>query len=124
MPFPGHAAGRELVSARGPCRTPGRFSGRVRRRKRSTADRGEAGTGGRCWGHRPDQLPPARLGRPAAGRETPACWQGAVLAHRLDRPLTAALDCDEGGPPRWDARRVTEKRVQGGPSSCCTLGWI
>src|SRR4051794_12095643 len=33
------------------------------------------------------------------------------------------MDCDEGGPPRWDAQRVTEERARGGPSSCCTLGW-
>jgi transposase len=33
------------------------------------------------------------------------------------------LDCDEGGPPRWDAQRVIEERARGGPSSCCTLGW-
>jgi hypothetical protein len=38
--------------------------------------------------------------------------------------LVVAWDCDEGGPPRWHAGRVIEKRVQGGPSSCCTLDWI
>src|SRR3954449_8844464 len=24
------------------------------------------------------------------------------------------MDCDEGGPPRWDAQRVTEERARGG----------
>src|SRR3954452_7944473 len=38
------------------------------------------------------------------------------------RQATVASDCDEGGPPRWDAQRVTEERARGGPSSCCTLG--
>src|SRR6476619_4274244 len=36
---------------------------------------------------------------------------------RLRAPRASAMDGDEGGPPRWDARRVTEERVQGGPSS-------
>jgi hypothetical protein len=35
-----------------------------------------------------------------------------------------ATDCDERGPPRWDAQRVTEERARGGPPSCCTLDWI
>jgi hypothetical protein len=37
---------------------------------------------------------------------------------------TLALDCHEGGPPRWDAQRVTGERGRGGPYSCCTLDWI
>ena len=37
---------------------------------------------------------------------------------------TTPLDCDEGGPARWDARRVIEERARGDPSSCCTLDWI
>src|SRR3954454_5909132 len=28
---------------------------------------------------------------------------------------TAPMDCDEGGPPRWDAQRVIEERARGGP---------
>ena len=35
-----------------------------------------------------------------------------------------ALDCHEGGPPRWDAQRVIGERGRGGPCSCCTLDWI
>jgi quinol monooxygenase YgiN len=41
------------------------------------------------------------------------------------RPAQAAApDCDERGPPRWDAQRVIEERARGGPRSCCTLDWI
>jgi hypothetical protein len=56
---------------------------------------------------------------------------GSVRDHapyRHDNPcvtwLICAKDCDEGGPPRWDAQRVIEERARGGPSSCCTLDWI
>ena len=38
--------------------------------------------------------------------------------------LTAAMDCHEGGPPRWQAPLVTENQPRGGPSTCCTLDWI
>jgi transposase len=34
---------------------------------------------------------------------------------------TPAMDCDERGPPRWQARRGIEERARGGPFSCCTL---
>jgi hypothetical protein len=53
---------------------------------------------------------------------------GELVAHTAAPPdadgLRPAWDCDEGGPPRWDARRVTEERARGGPCSCCTLDWI
>src|SRR3954454_16555972 len=44
-------------------------------------------------------------------------------SRRVDRQ-TPEMDCDESGPPRWDAQRVTEERARGGPFSCCTLDWI
>ena len=50
-----------------------------------------------------------------------------VEAEAVDRRAATsavALDCDERGPPRWDAQRVIEERARGGPPSCCTLDWI
>ena len=67
---------------------------------------------------RPDRTCKSPKAGPPA-RASPARAVDGVIAD-----VAAGPDCDEGGPPRWDARRVTEKRVQGGPSSCCTLDWI
>jgi hypothetical protein len=51
---------------------------------------------------------------------------GIVLVDTIRRvsEMTACLDCDEKGPPRWHAQLVIEERARGGPFSCCTLDWI
>jgi hypothetical protein len=41
---------------------------------------------------------------------------------RAESRATSAVDCDEGGPPRWDARRVNEKRVQDVRHCCFAPG--
>src|SRR4051812_4716024 len=68
--------------------------------------------------------PPAALllGGRAERASQPLSQRGTRAAATISD--TRALDCDEGGPPRWDAQRVTEERARGGPSSCCTLDWI
>jgi hypothetical protein len=38
--------------------------------------------------------------------------------------LTPALDCHEGGPPRWQAPLVIENQPRGGPFTCCMLDLI
>jgi hypothetical protein len=50
--------------------------------------------------------------------------EGLVLLGGLRRRTSSAMDCDERGPPRWQARRVIEERARGGPFVCCTLDWI
>jgi flavin-dependent dehydrogenase len=49
---------------------------------------------------------------------------GISDAFRDAELCATALDCHEGGPPRWDAQRVIGERGRGGPYSCCTLDWI
>src|SRR6185295_2641926 len=74
------------------------------------------------------QHPGARttLGWTRTRSAAPDCspTKGGALTRLLDAPFVAALDCDERGPPRWDAQRVIEERARGGPPSCCTLDWI
>ena len=45
------------------------------------------------------------------------------ITHGIDfeGEIDAPLECDEGGPPRWQAPFVTKERARGGPFICCTL---
>jgi hypothetical protein len=72
-------------------------------------------------------------GRPAHRVEREMLAANPIDHHARDRVdavvsaaalRTPAMDCDEGGPPRWDAQRVIEERARGGPCSCCMLDWI
>jgi hypothetical protein len=38
--------------------------------------------------------------------------------------MACAQECDEGGPPRWQAPFVTENEPEEARTQCCTLDWI
>src|SRR3954447_10776540 len=89
--------------------------------------------------HDRDAAAPKLTGRRDTRGTTPDDDCSADLGHDYPSPInpsaarqrtntarraTTAMDCDESGPPRSDAQRVTEERARGGPYACCTLDWI
>jgi hypothetical protein len=74
--------------------------------------------------HRAAPAPDKRTRAPARRRRSRQDSKRGKAGVSLHPEQAVAMECDEGGPPRWDARRVTEERARGGPSSCCTLDWI